>query len=252
MQIRHDFGDMSTRLFVSGALSNGTELILQAEQARYLGRVLRCSPGDLVQVFNGEDGEWSATIENLGKNSVTLKVGGRNEITTESALDVHIVQGISRGERMDFVVQKATELGVKRITPVLTNHGVVRLDQRRAEKRRAHWQHIADSACEQSGRTRPPLVDAPLSLNSWFGARNSSDVTEIILMPGATTSFASIRSPTARLCLLIGPEGGFSEREYEDAEIAGFRAVSIGPRILRTETAALAAITIAQSCWGDL
>jgi 16S rRNA (uracil1498-N3)-methyltransferase len=252
LQIRHDFGDMSTRLFVSGALSNGTELILQGEQARYLGRVLRSRVGDLVQVFNGEDGEWSATIENLDKNSVTLRVGGHNEITTESALDIHIVQGISRGERMDFVVQKATELGVKRITPVLTDHGVVKLDQQRAEKRREHWQNVAASACEQSGRTRPPLVDAPLPLNTWFGARDSSDGTEIILKPDATTSFASLGSPTARLCLLIGPEGGFSKREYEDAEIAGFQATSLGPRILRTETAALAAIAIAQSHWGDL
>ena len=243
---------MGTRLFVSGALSNDAELILQGEQASYLGRVLRSRVGDAVTVFNGDGGEWSASIENISKNSVILRVETRTETSTESQLKVHLVQGVSRGERMDFVVQKATELGVRRITPVLTHHGMVKLDQKRAEKRRQHWQQVATSACEQSGRTRPPLIDAPVDLNSWFGAKDSSDSTELILRPGTSTAFASIGKPATKLCLLIGPEGGFSEREYEDAEIAGFRAVSLGPRILRTETAALAAIVIAQSCWGDL
>ena len=243
---------MSTRLFVSGALSNDSELVLHDEQARYLGRVLRSRVGDELQVFNADSGEWSATIEHISKSSVTLRVGSRLETATESPLKIHLVQGISRGERMDFVVQKATELGVKRITPVLSHHGVVKLDKQRGEKRREHWQHIAESACEQSGRTHPPLVDAPLPLNSWFGATKSEDSTELVLKPGATTALASIETPAIKVRLLIGPEGGFSEREYEDADIAGFQAVSLGPRILRTETAALAAITIAQSTWGDL
>jgi len=243
---------MSTRLFVSGALSNDAELILQGEQARYLGRVLRSRVGDQLHVFNGEDGQWSANIENISKNAVTLRVVERDETTTESPLKIHLVQGISRGERMDFVVQKATELGIKRLTPVLTNHGIVKFDQQRAEKRQHHWQQIAISACEQCGRTRPPLVDAPIALNSWFGAKDSADSTELILKPGTKIQLASIAPPETKLCLMIGPEGGFSEREYEDAEIAGFQAVALGPRTLRTETAALAAITIAQSCWGDL
>ena len=115
-----------------------------------------------------------------------------------------------------------------------------------------HWQHVATSACEQSGRTRPPLIDAPVALNTWFGAKDAADCTELILQPGATSSLAALEAPATKLCLLVGPEGGFSERECEDAEIAGFQAVSLGPRILRTETAALAAITVAQSCWGDL
>lgn len=243
---------MSTRLLVSDALSNGAELILTGEQARYLGRVLRSRVGDPVQVFNGKDGEWSAVIENISKTSVTLSVGERNETASESPLKIHLVQGISRGERMDFVVQKATELGIKRLTPVLTHHGVVKFDQQRAEKRRQHWQQIANSASEQCGRTRPPLIDAPIALNNWFGAKDSTDSTELILKPGARIQMTSVASPATKLCLLIGPEGGFSEREYEDAEIAGFKDVGLGPRILRTETAALAAITIAQSCWGDL
>ncbi len=243
---------MGTRLFVSGALSNDAELVLQAEQASYLGRVLRARVGDAVMVFNGDGGEWSARIESISKNSVTLRIGTRTETSTESPLGIHLVQGISRGERMDFVVQKATELGVRRITPVLTHHGMVKLDQKRAEKRRLHWQQVASSACEQSGRTRPPLIDAAVDLNTWFGAKDSSDGTDLILHSGAALSLASLEAPATKLCLLIGPEGGFSEREYEDAGIAGFQAVSLGPRILRTETAALAAIKIAQSCWGDL
>ncbi|MCH7980979.1 MAG: 16S rRNA (uracil(1498)-N(3))-methyltransferase [Proteobacteria bacterium] len=243
---------MSTRLFVSGALSNDAELVLQGEQANYLGRTLRSRVGDTVTVFNGDGGEWPASIEHIGKNSVTLRLGAVVESATESPLKIHLVQGISRGERMDFVVQKATELGVSRITPILTHHGMIKLDQKRADKRRQHWQHIAESACEQSGRTQPPRIDEPVALNTWFGDRDPAGTMEIVLQATATASLVSLSAPTAGLCLLVGPEGGFSEREYEDAEIAGFQAASLGPRILRTETAALAAVTVAQSCWGDL
>ncbi len=242
---------MSTRLFVSGALSNDAELVLQGEQANYLGRALRSRVGDTVTVFNGDGGEWPACIEHISKTSVTLRLGAGVDSATESPLKIHLVQGISRGERMDFVVQKATELGVSRITPVLTHHGMVKLDQKRADKRRQHWQHVAESACEQSGRTQPPRIDEPLALNTWFGGRDSAGKMEVVLQAAATSSLASLSAPTAGLCLLVGPEGGFSEREYEDAEIAGFQAASLGPRILRTETAALAAMAVAQSCWGD-
>ncbi len=242
---------MSTRLFVSGALSNDAELVLQGEQANYLGRALRSRVGDSVTVFNGDGGEWPASIEHISKNSVTLRLGVVVEPATESPLKIHLVQGISRGERMDFVVQKATELGVSRITPVLTHHGMVKLDQKRADKRRQHWQHVAESACEQSGRTQPPRIDELLALNTWFGDRDAVGKMEVVLKAAATASLVSLSAPTAGLCLLVGPEGGFSEREYEDAEIAGFQAASLGPRILRTETAALAAVTVAQSCWGD-
>jgi 16S rRNA (uracil1498-N3)-methyltransferase len=243
---------MTTRLFVSGALSNDAELVLAGEQARYLGRVLRSRPGDTVHVFNGVDGEWLATITSISKGAVHLHLESENSTATESPLKIHLVQGISRGERMDFVVQKATELGVKRITPVLTHHGVVKLDTQRASKRQQHWQHIANSACEQSGRIRPPLIDAPIALNAWFGASDPTGSTQLILRPGAATPLSAATRPDSKLCLLIGPEGGFSEREYEDAGIAGFAATSLGPRVLRTETAALVAIALAQSTWGDL
>ena len=241
-----------TRIFIDETLAVGAELQLDRDQARYLSRVLRLRNGDMVNVFNGNDGEFGASVVSLGKNSAVVRVDIAIETATESALKVHLVQGISRGERMDFVVQKATELGVKRISPVFTEYGVVRLDDDRARKRRDHWDSVATSACEQSGRIRPPLIDAPMDLNAWFGAGAKESDTDLILRPGAAAALVSLAAPVTKVCLLIGPEGGFSEKEYDDAEIAGFTAVSIGPRILRTETAALTAIAIAQSCWGDL
>ena len=240
------------RFYVAERLGAGAELRLGEEAARYFGRVLRLREGDTVHVFNGDDGEWSATIGRIAKDRVTLLVHEPVDNAAESRLRIHLVQGISRGERMDFVVQKATELGVERITPVFTDHGVVRLDDRRADKRRLHWQRVAESACEQSGRVSPPHVDAPLPLNDWFGAARDADSTDLILAPHGGKSLTAAGTPAAGLCLLIGPEGGFSEREYDDAELAGFTAVTLGPRILRTETAAVAALAMAQGLWGDL
>jgi 16S rRNA (uracil1498-N3)-methyltransferase len=240
------------RLYVAERLNAGAEVTLGEEGARYLGRVLRLRKGDTVHVFNGNDGEWSATVNRFGKKRVTLLLRDAVDNQGESELTIQLVQGISRGERMDFVVQKATELGVARITPVLTDHGVVKLDGQRAEKRRVHWQRVAESACEQSGRVRPPAIDPALPLNDWLGAHPAGGATGIILRPGADKPLATIGEPAEGLCLLVGPEGGFSDREYQDAALAGFQAAALGPRILRTETAAVAAIAIAQSRWGDL
>ncbi len=240
------------RLHVAERLAAGAELRLGEEAARYLGRVLRLRTGDTVHVFNGDDGEWTATIGRFGKDRVILLLHDAVENTAEPELKIHLVQGISRGERMDFVVQKATELGVARITPVLTDYGVVKLDDKRTGKRRMHWQGVAASACEQSGRIRPPLIDTPLPLNDWFGAGHDGDAAQLILRPGAGKPLGSVETPEAGLCLLVGPEGGFSEREYGDAEFAGFDAVTLGPRVLRTETAAVAAIAISQALWGDM
>jgi 16S rRNA (uracil1498-N3)-methyltransferase len=243
---------MSTRLFVSGALINGAEVEVDGDPARYLSKALRSRVGDPVTLFNGEGPEWPATISQISKSTVVLKLGNGFEANTESALKIHLVQCISRGDRMDFVVQKATELGVKRITPVLSQYGVVKLDNARAEKKREHWQKIAASACEQSGRTRLPLIDTPISLKNWFGNKPASVDAELILAPGAATPLASITAPETKVCVLIGPEGGFSEAEYKDAAVSGFEAVSLGPRVLRTESAAIATLSVLQSLWGDL
>ncbi len=231
---------------------NGGEVVVEGDRARYLGRVLRLRVGDEITVFNGDGPEWPAAIEAMTKTTATLRLGEACEARTESPLDVHLVQGVSRGERMDYVVQKATELGVRRITPVLTEYGVVKLDDRRSAKRREHWQHVAASACEQSGRTCVPLVDAPVPLRNWLGTRSADAGLDLILQPAAPATLAAIEAPQAGVCLLIGPEGGFSPGEYGDAELAGFMAVSLGPRVLRTETAAAAALAIMQSAWGDL
>ena len=245
---------MRTRLYTRLDLRPERQVDLDAEPAQYLGRVLRLKRGDGLRVFNGRDGEFEAEITALTKRGVTLDLKRRlhtaDEAATESSLALHLVQGVSRGDRMDLVVQKTTELGVGRITPVLTQHGVVRLDEKRADKRREHWQRVANSATEQCGRIRPPVVDRPLTLNEWFGSRHGTGDARLILDPGSGAGFP--KAVEAPLCLLIGPEGGFSDRELEDARVAGFSGVSLGPRILRTETAAIAAVTLAQARYGDL
>lgn len=231
---------------------NDADIVLEGDRAHYLARVLRLRVGDDITLFDGTGPEWSASIENMSKNSTTLHVGESHEANTESPLRIHLVQGISRGERMDYVVQKATELGVKRITPVLTEYGVVKLDDKRAARRREHWDGVAASACEQSGRTRLPLIDTPLPLKTWFGAKPADADIDLILHPGASRPLSAIDAPQTKVCILVGPEGGFSQTEYDDAEIAGFDAVSLGPRVLRTETAAAAALAVMQAAWGDL
>lgn len=241
-----------TRLFVDAEIRSGRRLQLDRDKARYLARVLRLRTGDALTVFNGNNGEFAASIAGISKVSAEIDVESHIATATESALKVHLVQGISRGERMDYVVQKATELGVKRITPVLTEYGVVKFDAKRGAKRRDHWQSVAESACEQSGRTRPPLIDEPLSLNAWFGDKTSDADIDLILQPRAATPLTTITAPRTKVCVLIGPEGGFSVKECDDAVAVGFKAVSLGPRILRTETAAAAALAIAQSLWGDI
>ena len=233
-----------TRLLIKSNLCTGAELQINAVQSRHIGRALRLRIGDSLAVFNGEDGEWAAKIISMNKNGAVLRIGEKRDVATESRLRDHLVQGISRGERMDFVVQKATELGVKRVIPVLTEYGVIKFDDERAEKRRKHWQSVAESACEQSGRIRPPLIDAPLPLDTWLGQKTPKD--------GAELELSSISPPKTKVCVLIGPEGGFSDREYDNATAAGFTAVSIAPRILRTETAAVAALAIIQGYWGDM
>ncbi|MDH3531496.1 MAG: 16S rRNA (uracil(1498)-N(3))-methyltransferase [Gammaproteobacteria bacterium] len=241
-----------SRLYVSSELRAGSKVQLDADQARYVGRALRLRVGDSLSVFNGDDGEFAATLVGVSKVAATVVLGEQVKADTESSLKVHLVQGVSRGERMDFVVQKATELGVKRISPVLTEYGMVKFDATRAGKRRDHWRKIAASACEQSGRIRPPLIDPPVTLNTWFGDQPQDADIDLILERGAAASLTEIAAPETEVCVLVGPEGGFSPGEYDDASSAGFMAVSLGPRTLRTETAALAAIAILQSRWGDM
>ena len=240
------------RVHIDSPLAGTSEFRLTGDPARYVGRALRLGPDDKLVLFDGRGGEYEATILSLDKNSVTVTVGERVERNVESPLAIHLLQGVSRGERMDFVVQKTTELGVQRITPVITEYSVVKLEAKRAEKRLNHWRGVAASACEQSGRNVLPIIDAPQPLRAWLGEHYETPGTRLIMKPGGKNSIDSVDPKGANLILLIGPEGGFSDAEYELAEVAGFKAIGFGNRILRTETAAVAAIAVLQALYGDL
>jgi len=239
------------RVFVSDPLSPSDEYRLPDEQGHYLSRVLRLKPGDQVLLFDGSGYEYPAIVTEASGKKVFLQIGSAVGRDTDSPLKVRLIQGVSRGERMDFVVQKATELGVDRISPVLTEFSVVKLSAERAKRRLRHWQKIAQSACEQCGRNRIPVIDPPRSMPDFLRDSAAADC-RLLLLPSASRPLHEIDPPAADIDLLIGPEGGFSAMEHEMLTHAGFEAVLLGPRVLRTETAALAALTLLQANWGDL
>jgi len=205
----------------------------------------------LLTLFDDSGSAYAATILSISRNSVDLEVERRLDTDVESPLDIQLLQGISRGERMEFVIQKATELGVRRITPVITEYGVVKLNAGRAIKKTAHWKGVAISACEQCGRNRIPTIDAPIPLRDWMGDNLQLDSTRLVMRPGATRSAHDIDIGARPLTLLIGPEGGFSDTECELTDATGFEAIGFGPRILRTETAAVAIVAALQAIHGD-
>ncbi len=241
-----------SRFHIDCPLSAKSEQELTGSSARYIGRVLRLGPNDEITLFNGRGGEYRATINRVSKDKVVVSVAEYVDRDVESPLAIHLLQGISRGERMDLVMQKATELGVTTITPLLTDHSVVKLEARRAEKRLHHWRGIVASACEQSGRNVLPEVSAPRPFRTWLGENTDNTGTRIILRPGGGASMQSLDDNVRVVILLVGPEGGFSSSEYELAEATGFKAVGFGGRIMRTETAAVAAIAALQTLYGDL
>ena len=238
------------RIHHPGALSPGATVTLEGEPANHIARVLRLAPGDAVTLFDGRGGEYGATIEAVQKKSVTVAVGAFRDVDVESPLAVTLVQGISKGERMDFTVQKAVEMGVHRVVPVFTARTVVKLQGERLERRRQHWQGVAASACEQSGRNRIPEIASPLGLGAWLAEPASG--LRLLLHHEAEATVASLAPPNEGVTLLIGPEGGLNEAERRAAFDAGFLGLRLGPRVLRTETAALAALAGLQSHWGDL
>lgn len=240
------------RLFSHKTLVANSELWLSGEQAKYLKRVLRLKVDHKVVMFDGKGGQYVASIIRFAKDRILLRVGDRYTRKTESPLAIRLIQGISRNRRMDTVIQKSTELGVRRITPVITEFSPVKLDTERAAKRRQHWLKISQSACEQCGRIMPPEIDMPQRLDGWLTDCSGADVTRIMLNPGSSKSIAMLPTPDINIELLIGPEGGFSEPEYVQCKEASFKAIALGPRILRTETAALASIAVLQAFWGDL
>lgn len=234
-----------SRFFIDAPLTLGSHALPETA-AHYIGRVLRLSNGSAVQLFDGSGQEYLGELIEVGKKQVRVEL--RQQLTgqPESPLRIHLGQGLSRGERMDWAIQKATELGVAQITPLISERCEVRLNDERADKRLAHWRQIAISACEQCGRSVVPTIHPPQPLGDWLPVEAE---LKLVLHPVAAPLTSHARPRT--LAFLIGPEGGLSEHEVEQAQQAGFQAARLGPRVLRTETAPVVALSVAQQLWGD-
>lgn len=239
-----------TRVYHPENLAEGAVITLRESASHHLLRVLRLKPGAMLQVFNGAGGEYEAELIGIEKKLAVIKIEQFNSTTTESPLAIHLGQGISRGEKMDYTLQKAVELGVTKITPLITEFNNVKLSPDRLVKKLEHWRGIVLSACEQCGRNRVPEVVSPQTLFFWAAARN--ETLKLILEPQAETHLRDIHAIPQSICLLIGSEGGLSEKEIQLAQAHQFKAIQLGPRVLRTETAAVAALAVLQARWGDM
>lgn len=240
-----------TRVFTGQPLATGAQITLDEGPSRHLLGVLRLRPGGALTLFNGTGGEFAATLIDGAGGRARVSLGDFLNRDRESPLAIHLGMGIAKGERMDWVVQKAVELGIAAITPLLTARSEVRLTTERADRKHRHWQQIVVSAGEQCGRNRLPTIAKPIDLSRWLAS--SAEGLGLVLDPDATLGLGQVTSPaSAQVSLLIGPEGGLTTAEVTAAATAGFARVSFGPRILRTETAPLAAISILQARWGDM
>jgi 16S rRNA (uracil1498-N3)-methyltransferase len=230
----------------------GSEMALPEKAATHLSRVLRLGVGDACVLFNGDGHDYPAQITAIGKREVRVLVGTATAVDGESPLRLVLLQGIARGEKMDLILQKATELGVSEVHPLSSQRSEVKLDDARAEKRLAHWQSVVASACEQSGRAVLPRVAAPAALDAVLGALPAGGL-RLIVDPNGELSLPTLALASSTAVLLaVGPEGGWSPLDRERLHEAGFLGLRLGPRILRTETAGLAAIAALQSRFGDL
>ncbi|WP_447748509.1 16S rRNA (uracil(1498)-N(3))-methyltransferase [Variovorax boronicumulans] len=235
------------RFHCSVPLTAGASLALPPGAARHV-QVLRMQPGDTLTLFDGAGGEYSATVERMGRSEVAVTVGTHTPVEREAARAVHLAVGMPANERMDWLVEKATELGVTSIQPLATAHGVLRLSGERAEKKRAHWEAIAVAACEQCGRNRVPVIHPVQSFAGWLGGAAAADTTAtrlVLSLADGTRAVTAVaaETPTAQPALVLsGPEGGLSATEEQDAIARGFAPVTLGARVLRAETAALAAL----------
>jgi 16S rRNA (uracil1498-N3)-methyltransferase len=237
------------RIFADQSLRDGAAVTLDGDAANHVLRVLRLRRGDGLVLFDGSGRDFDGEITGLGRDSVTVQVAGGRDVQSESPLEITLLQGVCRGPRMDTVIQKATELGVARIRPVLTRRSVVRLDEDRADRKHEHWQRVAVAAAEQSGRSRIPAVAEPQPFESAVPA--AADLATRLLLDPTGTSLRDLQPPPAQLGLLVGPEGGLTDEERRLAQDFGFLPISLGPRILRTETAPLAALAVLQFLAGD-
>lgn len=237
------------RFYLDQPLALGARFSLPPGPARHAAKALRLAVDDTVTLFNGQGGEHTARIERVQKDEVAVRITGFSDAERESRLRVMLAQGISSGERMDYTLQKAVELGVAAVQPIAAKRSVVKLTGERAERRVAHWQGVVTSACEQCGRNQVPGVGAPLTLAGWLSRHGAGRL--LFLSPLAETRLADLPAPTATDCLVAGPEGGFEADEIAALHAAGAIPVRLGPRVLRTETAALAALAAMQMLWGD-
>ena len=240
-----------TRVHVDLPLAPGIELALPEAPAVHLARVLRLGVGDDCVLFNGDGSDYAARVLAIGKRELRVVVTATKPVERESPLRVVLLQGIARGEKMDLILQKATELGVVGVHPVASQRSEVKLDEARAAKRLAHWRNVVIAACEQSGRAVVPVVSAPATLQDALGSL-SVDGLRLLLDPDGTRSFATLPSIDGPVLLAVGPEGGWSPRDRDQLREAAFEGLRLGPRILRTETAGLAAVAALQARFGDL
>ena len=241
-----------TRIHVDLSLAPGAEVALPSAAAGHVVRVLRMARGDAVTLFNGDGSDYAATLVVADRRAAVARIHAVAAVGNESPLPLTLAQGLARGDKMDLVVQKATELGAARIVPLLSERGGVRLDDARGDKRLLHWQTVAAGACEQCGRARLPRVEPPQPLAAWLEALPDDGGLRLALLPGAALGVRQLAVPAAGAVLAVGPEGGFGERDVAALRAAGFTGLRLGPRILRTETAGLAALAALQALYGDL
>lgn len=239
----------SSRVYIKEHLKLGGTVELTKSQSHYVTNVLRLKPGDQLSVFNGDGGEYASTIKTLDKRHVILQLDEFSKTDIESPLRIHLGQGIARGERMDWILQKSVELGVADVTPLLTQRSNVKIPSDRRESRVQHWQAVMTSACEQSGRNTVPVVHDIETTMAWL-QRTEAEL-KLVLHHRAEQTISALQAKPTSIALFIGPEGGLTEEEIAMANQCGFQSIKMGPRVLRTETASLTAIAALQTLFGD-
>jgi len=237
------------RIYTSQDLTIGCQVTLETQASHHLATVLRMREKDTISLFNGSDQIFDAIIRNINKRRVEVGITKQTHQSIESPLTIHLGIAISKGDRMEMVIQKATELGITSITPLLSERTNVKLNTERQQKKQQQWQQIAIGACEQCGRNKIPTVQVLTKFESWLAG---CDAEEKFILHHRTDSQLSEMVKPNSIALLIGPEGGLSQEEIDHAITNGFKALALGPRVLRTETAPLAAISILQHRWGDM
>ncbi len=237
------------RFYEDQPLANGQEIQLSDAVVQHVARALRMRPDDQLTLFNGDGNEYHARLTDVAKRSVSARIEAVTQPARISPLNIQIGQSLSRGERMDYAIQKATELGMTGMTPLFSERCEVKLNSERQDKRLRHWQQIAISACEQSLRCDIPAIQSPQTLSDWINTVEAD--LKLVLHHHTEQPLETLEAPGS-VALLVGPEGGLSEAEVEQALAAGFKPVAFGPRVFRTETAPVAALSVLQYLWGDL